>query len=817
MQSYFDKCAAELDGMSSPLEVRTNVLALTRLALQQCCYGMVEWLTKQSLTLEMLPEESCMRSLMSPTDGTLVDALEELLFRCERAGWTGIGTLLARRLERESKAKSLFKGRPPTIDGLLRSLVAIRNDGGEGHGLPGEYDPAAEIDAIRAIGTCLSLVMPTTGAEPNALYAGPAGSKVKLEILKLWSGSPALIRTIQHVGAGRVRIEAQLKTGINTRKPLSYESADPFPGLVQSRPPTFEVSSHDGGNWTPFIFLPARLTDTFSGRHDEVSAIADWLDDSDSRTCMVFGDGGLGKTTLVVEFLTRWLEGSIKTTWRPDFISFYTAKRWVWSLDGMVPVRAGVPHVHDLISHLHTLFFDELPDKSWFRLGVKEAVAKLANKLSEIHHFKRDDHLIVIDNAETLIESEQDREKLAAELKDISRRLGRVIVTSRRREQVEAAPVEVRPLSARESVNLVKSRGLKLLNLEALRSASDEDLLVCVRDLGGRPLVLDAFLRALSDPSTNTIRRAVDRVNRMLARDLGAFLFEDAWYRLDPKIRRLMLVMVQLGDVHDAVRLRLCCQLAQLPVSLAEAALEESAGIASVSRFDGQLQIEFSNNFMQFASEKSVAFAEEQATITKAEIEEVKRRYSDYLKSNRQYVGGRLPQAYRHPEARAAWTATTSGRIDDARHYYEQATLSDSNNGWLFDRYAFFLMKNCHDLRSALLMARRATELLPREGEVWLTRGVIEGRLGERQDFESSLDKAEGLGVLAIRCALQKAWGYTRTRPPQVALSRKQLDIAKLLIQQDKYADRNIVEIGRIEDRIASFSKRSPTPRKAGK
>ena len=817
MQKYFDQCVSELAEMTSPLEVRTNVLSLARLALQQCCYGMVEWLAKQSLTLEMLPEEASMRSLMSPTDGALVDALEELLFRCERAGWTGVGMLLARRLERGSKAKSLCKGRPPTIDGLLRALVAIRNDGGEGHGLPGEYDSVAETDAIRAIGRCLLPVMPSAGAEPNTLYAGPAGSKVKLEIVKLWSGNPALIRKIQHVGAGRVRIEAQVKTGLNTRKPLSYESVDPFPGLVRFRPPAFEVSSHDGGNWTPFFFLPTRLTDTFSGRDDAVSAIANWLDDSDSRTCMVFGDGGLGKTTLVVEFLTRWLEGTIKSSWRPVFISFYTAKRWGWGLDGMVPLRAGVPHVHDLISHLHTLFFDELPDKSWFRLGVNEAVARLANKLSEAHQFKRDDHLIVIDNAETLIESEQDREKLAAELKEISRRLGRIIVTSRRREHVEAAPIEVRPLSARESVNLIKSRGLKLLKLEPLRSASDEELLACVRDLGGRPLVLDAFLRALSDPSTNTIRRAVDRVNRMLAKDLGAFLFEDAWYRLDLKVRRLMLVMVQLGDVHDAVRLRLCCQLAQIPVSLAEAALEESAGIASVSRFDGQLQIEFSSNFMKFAHGKSESLSDEQEAYSKAEIEEVKRRYSDYLKSNRLYVGGRLPQAYRNPEARAAWTATAAGRIDDARHYYEQATLSDPNNGWLFDRYAFFLMKKCRDLRGALTIARRATELLPKEGEVWLTRGVIEGRLGERQDFESSLDKAEGLGVMPIRCALQKAWGYTRTRPPQAPLARKQLDIAKLLIEQDQYADRNILEIARIEDRVSFLLKRPLMARKGTK
>jgi tetratricopeptide (TPR) repeat protein len=815
MKRYFEDSIAELPGLTSPAEVRINVLAITRLLLQQCCYAMVEWLASRPLSQDMLPQPDLLDSLRMPSDGSLVECLEELLYRCERAGWTGVGSIPSLPVDRRSKAKTLCKDRSSNIDGLLRALVEIRNDGGEGHGLPGGFDSPAEIDAVRAITKALTPILPRGTPKSADLLGGPEQASIKLSLIRAWDGGkPALFRKIQTISGRRIRIEAQIKTSMNERKSLHYESDDPFIALVGHVPASFDIFDNGDNDWTPYYYLPARLTETFAGRKEELDALREWLEDSDSRTCMVFGDGGLGKTTLVVEFVTRWLEASVPSKWRPEFISFYTAKRWRWGLDGMEPIRAGLPNTMDLISHLHQLFFQCAPDKGWYRLGVKEAVGRLANKILEEHKIKRDDHLIIIDNAETLIESEQDRERLAAEIKEVSRRLGRVIITSRRREQIEAAPIEVRALSAREAVTLITNRGVNLLKVAALSRASDQELLECVRKMGCRPLVLDAFLRAIADPSSNSISRAVERVNRLLAKDLGIFLFDDAWNRLEREMRQLLLLMVRLGDVHDAVRLRMCCNQASISVGLAEAALEESAGIASVSRFNGQLQIELSQSFMKFAESRTESLDDGTTFPNEKLIAHIKQDYLGFLKSTRTPVADRLPQAFRNPEAKAARAAAAAGRPADAQRYYEQAILSDVANGWLLDRYAHFLLKDMRDPVSAYVRAQRATELLPHEGEVWFTRGLVECRLGQRQEFEGSMEKAEKMGVAPLRCALQRAWGYTRTRPPQVALARKQLDIVRLLMQQDRYLEKNEAEIDRIDERIAFLSAKEDQRRK---
>lgn len=160
MKKYFSQAIAELLELSSSAEIRINVMAITRLLLQQCCYAMIEWLASRALSQDMLPQQELLESLRMPSDGSLVECLEELLYRCERAGWIGIGSIPSLPIEKRSKADSLCKDRSSNIDGLLRTLVTIRNDGGEGHGLPGGFDSPAEIDAVRAINKALAPVLP---------------------------------------------------------------------------------------------------------------------------------------------------------------------------------------------------------------------------------------------------------------------------------------------------------------------------------------------------------------------------------------------------------------------------------------------------------------------------------------------------------------------------------------------------------------------------------------------------------------------------------------------------------------------------------
>ncbi len=94
------------------------------------------------------------------------------------------------------------------------------------------------------------------------------------------------------------------------------------------------------------------------------------MNDEESRTCLVFGDGGVGKTTLVLEFMHRFLEEDpdIQCEWKPKVISFYTAKKWRWGLDGVQLISAGQPHLLGLLAHLHLLLLSRLPPQDFYRL-----------------------------------------------------------------------------------------------------------------------------------------------------------------------------------------------------------------------------------------------------------------------------------------------------------------------------------------------------------------------------------------------------------------------------------------------------------------
>ena len=805
MRQRFENMLAEIARTTSDLEVRVHVVSTVRMVLQHCCYGALEWIVSRKPTVDAQPDTTILKGLREPTDGTLVEVLEQLLFYCERLGWLGVAALPYRAISRPSACKRLIEGHSATLDGLLRSLVAIRNDGGEGHGLPGDYDREAELSALQEVVDGLGPFMPVEDIQTGRLTIGPADKPAALTILHVPDNTPLLIRKIKPTAGQNIRISAQRRTGLNAREELVYEAPDPFLLLSSSPLPTFDIWP-DG--WKPFVCLQDRLTDTFAGRSAELDRLREWTDDQDSRTCLVYGDGGLGKTTLVVEFLHRWLGSDVATEWKPTCVIFYTAKRWRWGLDGLEVLKPGRPHMLDLIAQVHCLLFSYYPAIDWYKLDASAAIQKLSDKVRNELKLTRDDILIVVDNAETLIESEQDREQLGKEVKELGRRLARVIVTSRRREYVEATPIELSALSYVEGANLLRERG-KRLRLRAIGSASDAQLLDAVKQLECRPLVLDALLRAMADPSTNTLAKAIQRVNQMLSKDLGNFLFDDAWQRLDRELKHLLLLMTRVADVHDSTLFRICSDLVGLPVGRAETALEESGGIASVSHRDGEWQIQFSGNFLKFAQSRSVATPDGRTLPEQGDVDKAKARYGEFMRNTRSFIGDRIPQAFRHPLARAARQAAQTGQIDEAKKYYEQAVLEDANNGWLFDRYAIFLHQSLRNSESALGRAQRATELLPNEGEVWFTRGMLEARLGMRTRFEDSLAKAESRGTTRVRCALQLAWGYTRARPPQLSLIKQQLDSARVANSGSRYEMKNLEEIARIEARLSELERRA--------
>lgn len=791
MRSYFANIGLKIGGIPSEVEARVVVISSIRHLLQVVNYSLLEWIAARNPEPELQPPREILQELLAPSDGTLVDGLEALLICAEQNGWSGAFRPLVKPVDESDGCVEICGTHPQTLSGLLRALVEIRNDGGEGHGLPGGYRRNEEKAALDFVIAALDEVMPKLSG--GDIEIGPSGQEVRVRMIRAFGGHPILVRKIKVVNLATVRIQGRYYNENGSLESVTYDAWSPFSKFTGQLVPSLREFSN---TWRPLCSLPERITDSFIGRDSERKAIVDWLDDQESRACLVYGDGGVGKTTLVVEVLHQILEEDLVSSWQPKVVSFYTAKRLQFGVDGLAPIGAGRPHLMDLLAHLHVLLLGKYPDAEFYKKGVMGAAMVLQERMRQELDLKKADHLVVVDNAETLIESDEDRDLLGQELKEIARRVGRVLITSRRREILGADPVEVKALSKLEAVKFLRVRGETNLKIAAIKKAADVELLAVVEDLERRPIVLEAFINALGDPSFATLEKAKKKVLGMLQEDLGTFLFSDAWARLSKEIRKLLVLMTRVADVHDAQSFRICADLGQIPIQDAEKALEESSGIASVVHVGGGVQIAFSRNFLDYCKAKD-GVTVEQVALARA-------RYSQFLARARTFSGDRILEAFRSPLAKAAHRARSDGDLVAARDLYEQAILSDSANGLLFDRYAYFLFHQIHDNEAALHQAKRATELLAGNGECWYTRGLIEARLGDSRAAVSSLSKAESLGVAQVRCALQLAWAYLKSRPkPQLAQAELQVLLLDSITSSQPANSRDRLEIRNISERLA--------------
>ncbi|WP_139093469.1 M48 family metallopeptidase [Delftia sp. JD2] len=803
MNNHFDSMLLEIEQCKSDVECRVRIVSCIRLLLQQIDYGLLEWISQQQPSIEFQPDQFVLDALRAPADGSLVDALEALLISAEQLGWVGVARILATS-SHGRPAEKICGDQPRTLLGLLRGMVSIRNNGAEGHGLVGGYARDVELDALRFVIDGLADVTPILADDGVQAAIGPERLRRNLDFIRGWAGQPALIRRIKPIGAERVRAFCQIAKDADSREEFNYEAVSPFINVTGRSLPAPIIWNN---SWEPFVYLPDRTTDSFTGRDPQLIELQDWLNDMDSRACLIHGDGGYGKTTLALEFLHRVLDEEVEVEWQPQMILFYTAKRWQWGLNGLKPIAAGQPHLLELLAHLYILFFGKYPSTDFYRFNVPQAAINLQLKIKSELKLERKEILIVIDNAETLIESEEERAVLRKELQEISRRVGRVILTSRRWEQIEAYPIAVDILTEREALAFLRDRAEKL-NIKIVNKASDADILESVKKLERRPIVLAAFANALVDPALKNIDQAASQVAAMLRKDLGEFLFSDAWARLNQDVRRLLLLMTRIGDVHDDQSLKICADVAGVSAQIAEAALQESGGIASMINVQGSLQIAFSRNFLEYAREKQVTTSTGAKSPNAEEITKARTAYSAFIQKAQRFTGDRFPQAFRTPQAKAAHRARQEGDTVEARRLYDAAVMTDSTNGWLLNRFAFFLSHDARDNTAALHQAQKAVELLPSEGEVWYTRGLIEARLGLVRECETSLAKAQQFGIEPNRCSMQRAWAYLKARPRQLGLAEKEINTLKNYLQSNAKDVRLQEEIRLLEGRLGNLRDR---------
>lgn len=790
--------------ISSDVEFSSHLDAAIRMVLQFSVFALTEW-TIERIRINKnskLTQNIDFGVLRAPADGTLLRLLAQLVVECENLGWSGISRVLWAPLPRDSKCLELLESEPSTIEGLLSAIVRRRNDG-SGHGIPGGYARTAEESAIDIIIDRLEPILPVFSDGKGYVLVGAGYGVLSLKLLRAFDGRLYCIRSVRSTKSGFCKVRAQVQSGLASREDIEFEADDVLLMVPDFHAPSIDYQKTEVLGWTPLASFPDKMTEVFSGRETEIEALEEWCDDFDSRTLLVFGDGGMGKTTMVVEFLHRLLGNKTKVLWRPDLIFFYTAKRTRWGLQGLEVINPAVAGASDVAISLARALEGGV-GREWYSLQSSEQVSKLSALLKS-YGIERSKCLIVLDNAETLIQSDEDVVSLGKAIRDLSKHVGRVVVTSRRLEHLGSEMIEMPPLTEDECENLLRGRG-ESLKIRHISQAGSATLKQYSRRLGRKPLVLEVFVQSLCE-ANSSLEKAFSRVQQMQNQDLGEFLYADAWQRLGEPLRRLLILMSRAGEAHDEILLKLCAAECGVSVLEAQRAIDESRGIATVSRVGGGLHVTFSPEFIRFCSGRTV-IKDGIIFPSEEQVEKVGRRYRHFLSSADKHIFDRTGQAFRHPLARAAYkSATFDQNFDEAEGWYELAVGADSSNAALRDRYAYFLMSR-QKLLQALDQATAATQLDGAIGEFWFTRGIVESKMAKATEAIASFKRSQILGKEKHLCALQMAYAYLKFDPPDVNSAKISLDNAAKVPPGDGYRRKHLAELERVRLKVDSAERK---------
>ena len=794
----------DAEKLKDPAHVRSAALGLYRITMQHACVTLGEWLSNY---LRERPDQLArytpvdVSGFTAPSDGTLIDLLSQLLVAAENLDWRSAGKPFWKLQKLPVELRSLAGAASANLETVLRGFVRSRNDGAEGHGLPGDYAPEVDIALLRALLQGVERLLPVVIKDTDQLTLPEIDGKpaVLLVTLRLSDGNPICYRRLLKASAGRILVEAQVQKSSLTKGQCAFEVPNILLDLPKATVP--EYAFHQPmwtDSWRPLVHIPDRLATekVFTGRAKELTSLTNWMDDGDSRKCMVWGDGGVGKTTLVVEFLHRLLDGSIQVQWRPEIITFYTAKKTRWGIDGLEHISAQDRGVADVALEVARMLTTPALDRSWFGKEPNDVIQKLGGLLAEMK-VSRDQHLLILDNTETMAKSIADIESLGAQINELSRRVGKVILTSRRREQIEAYPIQIEGWTDDEGAEFLKKRA-EMLRCTSILQAGIPTLKKFSEQLVNKPIALEVFAQAAAGVGVG-LDAAFKRVQRMQRLDLGQFLYDDAWARLSPSLRRVLLLMSRIADTLDQYLMQLCCQRAEVSVSAASEAIEESRGIGMVSRTAGALYFSFNPEFYNYCVERSEVI-DGVATPTEEDVEWVLRRYMEFIRSANVTVKDRNFKAFRVPSARAAWKWFTDGDAVKALEYYELAELEDPDNGWLFDRYAYCLMR-LRRFADALQKATRAVQLEPNDPEVHFTKGMIHSRAGQTDASITELNLAVKHGKPKHLCEMQKAYAHVYAAKSDRAAARVAVEAARRSVPKDSFHTRFLSELTRFERR----------------
>ena len=289
--------------------------------------------------------------------------------------------------------------------------------------------------------------------------------------------------------------------------------------------------------------MPARDSELlkFLGRNEQLAELRNWLADKRSPVRLITGIGGLGKTTLAVNFAEEVIEtGAGGLEW----VIWLTAKQQTFSALRGKMVKTGRVDFTDLIS-----LYDEILKLLSYKFPVEveeptpdEMIDRVVEALSIIPS------LVIVDDIDSLLPDEQ-KEVVASLISVATRTVGkdlapsRILMTSRIDQGL--SPTSVVKISGLER-NAFAEHVFNLCNLFKIPPIVEEQLEQLFGATSGSPLFAASIIRLVR--LGENVRVASTTWMGQEGEEVRAFAFERELKRLDTVQARLLFAAILLGE-----------------------------------------------------------------------------------------------------------------------------------------------------------------------------------------------------------------------------------------------------------------------------
>lgn len=710
-----------------------------------------------------------------PTDGLPIEILD-------------VATPIIRGYVASSYHLGWFEVDPTTNTSLVdeaSAWVTFRNKK-PGHGVVSKADieewTPKLVSLLRKSLVCFGSSLPQIISGEARRVTIDGKSEVSINIPLVRDGLPVVISSVQ-ARKGIWKLNGQtLNWERSDSFTIDLRENSVFEALETNNSERFRLLELDYKDGTRSLYsnVPVRQTSAFVGRATELRKLADWFNFvEDNRICLIYGDGGVGKTTMALEFLNRIFEGHEDLSAEPPtVICYYSAKMTRWTDQGVIHLRGIADAMEECVREI-LFVLSPVVEKSYYKLQGEALVDRVAGEFAQ-QGFKRDDILLVLDNTETLVKSSSEVEAFASFVKQIGRRLGRVLITSRRRELVAFEPIPMDPLSDAECIFLMRRLAVDY-DATQIMQAGDSTLRTAAAKLAKKPLLIDTLVKYLARSRSVSIDKAIDLVVRKNDDELLEFLYEDAWNRFSTLQQNVCLVLIAAAVPLDSSCVADACALVGIHPSEFTKGLDEAYFTSTTDhgdRYDLAI-VDMARRFFENRLRK-LGETERQEIRNMASV--IDSQATDRERIEAEYRSDRVAEAFRNQYAKAAKIAATQGDLKAAEDNYKWALEDDPMNAALRDRFAWFLLHRGQRPDNARSVAEEAVKLDPKNQDAWFTLALCWYRLDNLTKGDESIDKALKNGKSAAICLLRM--GIARYYSAKNAATTK--DALSLLDDSDR-------------------------------